>query len=337
MATQTLEATAPMRFTTLLIKLLGWGVLFSMAAYLANNILIFWFGWPGTGPALGDASVHGGEGSTALSDVQLGLYAGAIALAGWMAFASARGFRAEAQRINDFNAFFIRGCFWAVFMIGVADAVVSFLRIEELLEPLLGETIAAALRFPAGRALYLHTPLGILGFVLAARTRTLGFPWLALFVVIAELLIVVGRFVFSYEQAFMADLVRFWYSALFLFASAYTLFEDGHVRVDVVYAGLGDRAKGYVNAIGAVLLGMVLCWTILLAGTWGKANVINGPILTFEVTQASFGAYVKYLMAGFLGVFAVSMMLQFVVGLFDGVADIRGEPGRRERASDITH
>ena len=30
----------------------------------------------------------------------------------------------------------------------------------------------------------------------------------------------------------MGDLVRFWYAALF-FASAYTLKEDGHVRVDV--------------------------------------------------------------------------------------------------------
>lgn len=35
----------------------------------------------------------------------------------------------------------------------------------------------------------------------------------------------------------MADLVRFWYAALFLFASAYTLLEEGHVRVDVFYAG----------------------------------------------------------------------------------------------------
>jgi len=39
-------------------------------------------------------------------------------------------------------------------------------------------------------------------------------------------MIVISRFIFSYEQAFMADLVRFWYGALFLFASAYTLLED---------------------------------------------------------------------------------------------------------------
>ena len=49
-------------------------------------------------------------------------------------------------------------------------------------------------------------------------------------VVLAEFAIVVSRFVFSYEQAYMGDLVRFWYAALFLFASAYALSHEGHVR-----------------------------------------------------------------------------------------------------------
>ena len=73
---------------------------------------------------------------------------------------------------------------------------------------------------------------------MSLRAKTLGFPWLALLIVVAELAIVITRFVFSYEQAFMGDLVRFWYAALFLFASAYTLYEEGHVRVDVFYAGM---------------------------------------------------------------------------------------------------
>jgi len=59
--------------------------------------------------------------------------------------------------------------------------------------------------------------------VIGLFTRTLGFQWLALLIVIAELAIVFTRFIFSYEQAFMGDLVRFWYAALFLFASAHTL------------------------------------------------------------------------------------------------------------------
>ena len=62
----------------------------------------------------------------------------------------------------------------------------------------------------------------------------------------------------------MGDLVRYWYAALFLFASAYTLYDEGHVRVDIVYAGLRERTKGYANFIGTILLGLSTCWAILL-------------------------------------------------------------------------
>ena len=32
----------------------------------------------------------------------------------------------------------------------------------------------------------------------------------------------------------------------------------------------------------------------------GQSNLINAPLLSFEVSQSGYGMYVKYLMAGFL-------------------------------------
>ncbi|MDF1750377.1 MAG: TRAP transporter small permease subunit [Alphaproteobacteria bacterium] len=180
------------------------------------------------------------------------------------------------------------------------------------------------------RGPYVHFPLVILALIVAARTKTLGFQWLALLVVVAEMSIVVTRFVFSYEQAFQGDLVRFWYGALFLFASAYTLFEDGHVRVDVLYAGFSVKAKGIVNVFGCMVLGTSLCWVILIFGLWDKSSIVNSAILTYEVSQSGFGMYVKFWMAGFLAIFAVSMTIQFCSYMMESVADIRGEPGHRE-------
>jgi len=149
-------------------------------------------------------------------------------------------------------------------------------------------------------------------------------------IIIAELSIVITRFVFSYEQAFMGDLVRYWYSALFLLASAYTLHDEGHVRVDVLYAGFTARKKGLFNVIGALLLGIPTCWAILLVGFDGKQSIINSPVMSFEVTQTgSIGLYVKYQMAAFLGIFAATMLIQFISFLFEAVADYRDEPGHR--------
>lgn len=307
-----------------LVRSFGWAMLALMAAFLANAVLTFWFDFPGLGP------LWSGSSGGPLMWVQLALYIVLPALAiAHVLRTRERPLREDATRISDFNIFLVRAAFWMVLFVGVVDAVISFLRVEGLLPVLFGEEMALALGRSQFRGVWVHVPAMVLGIVFALRTRrgSLGFIWLSLLVVFAELLIVFSRFIFSYEQSFMGDLVRFWYAALFLFASAYTLLEDGHVRVDVFYAGFTRRAKGRVNAVGSILLGMTLCWTILLIGMASKSSVIIGPLLVFETTQTGFGMYVKYMMAGFLGVFAITMMIQFVAQLFDSVADMRGEPG----------
>jgi hypothetical protein len=73
---------------------------------------------------------------------------------------------------------------------------------------------------------------------------------------------------------------------------------------------------------------------ILIIGMGGRpSSIINSPILSFEVTQAGFGLYVKYLMAGFLGVFAVTMLIQFVSYFLDASPMSADEPGHRAPAS----
>ncbi len=47
--------------------------------------------------------------------------------------------------------------------------------------------------------------------------------------------------------------------------------------------------------------------------------------------------YVKYLLAAYLAVFAVTMMIQFSAYMLEGYADYRGDPGKRRIRTDITH
>ncbi len=317
-----------------IVRMFGWGTLAVMFAFLINNVLTFWVGWTGVAPLFGGSD----EGIGWQAIVQAAIYAGALFLA-FRHTQSRRGapLRGDAETVTGWNTFLIRAAFWVVFLVGLADMAISALRVEGMLPQLVGEEMASDLGRSQYRGFYVHGPLVLLGIALALVTRTLGFIWLALLVVVAELGIVFTRFVFSYEQAYMGDLVRFWYAALFLFASAYTLLEDGHVRVDVFYAGFARRRKAFVNATGSILLGMTLCWTVILLGMWDKTSIINSPILVYEVTQSGFGLYLKYFMAGFLAVFAVSMMMQFVAMLFDSIADRRGEPGGRDLDADIIH
>lgn len=296
----------------------------SMAAgaviFIVSNYLIYWQGWPGLGDFLA------GKGSAALGWAQVALYIiPGLAIAVYSFRSRQRTMRDDSATLSAISAFIIRWAFWIVLLVGLADAIISFVRIEGYLESWVGAELTRDLGVSRLRGAWVHYPLCVVALFIALFTRGISFVWLALLVVVAEFQIVLARFIFSYEQAFMGDLVRFWYAALFLFASAYTLIEEGHVRVDVLYSGFSDRNKAWCNTIGSALLGLPLCWVILTLGLGSKAAIINSPILSYETSQSGFGMYVKYLMAGFLGVFALSMLIQFMSYFLDYAADLRGE------------
>ncbi|MCG6930749.1 MAG: TRAP transporter small permease subunit [Desulfofustis sp.] len=318
------------------VRALALSIVAVMLVFLINNYLNCGQQWPG----LPFFFAHQGWfGLEALREplsppqlikgwLQLFSYLGAVAGAVfYVLLTPGRSLRSDSALLSGLAAYIIRASFWIVLIVGIADIVISFLRVEDLLAPLVGEEVAEALGRSHYRGAYVHLPLILLSCVIALFSRSLGFIWLTLLVVLAEFQIVVSRFIFSYEQPFMGDLVRFWYAALFLFASAYTLVQDGHVRVDVLYSRFPKPAKAWVNSVGTLLLGLPLGWIILVTGMWDKTSSINSPLFSLEVSQSIYGLYVKYLMVGFLAVYAVSMIVQFCSYLLDHVADLREKPG----------
>jgi len=302
------------------VRIFGWAILSILAVFLFNDFLTYWLGWPGA---------FGGSTSTR-SWVQAGLYGAAMLFAVLYVLGTrGRSLRADRNQIFRINSFLIRTAFWAVLLIGLVDVALAFLRGEDLLENLVGKQLAFSLARAEIRGAYVHMPLIAVSILIAAFTRTIGVVWLALLIVVAELLIVMSRFVFSYEQLYMTDLVRFWYAALFLFGCAYTLREEGHVRVDVLYTHFAPRTKGLINALGTVLLGMPFCWLILIVGMSGRTGIINSSLLTYEIEGLGDGMYILYLMTVFMAMFAISMLIEFVGFLFDAAADYRREPGGR--------
>jgi TRAP-type mannitol/chloroaromatic compound transport system permease small subunit len=319
----------------LLARMFAYLMVSGLFLYLINNYLVYWqempgpyllflhYGWFGLeGGALEPAQVSLGWGQ---------LIAYLVVLVGCLVYVlktTQRTLQQDSVRLARISAYVIRFAFWGVTLIGAVDMLISLLRVEDLLEGIAGEWLTGQLGRPVFRGTYVHYPLLVVALVLAAWLPRTSFSWLALYCVLAEFMIVITRFVFSYEQAYMGDVVRFWYAALFLFASAHTLVEEGHVRVDVLYTGFRRRKKAIFDTIGCLFLGIPICWVILMHGMGGRGNSINSPLLSFEVSQSGYGMYVKYIMAGFLIIFAVTMMIQFLSYLLYNVAQIcdRDEP-----------
>ena len=299
------------------LRIFSWSIIFLTFAFLINNILNNWYDFPGVDKFFASYNIFFEirneltQSENFKSWIQFSIYLIAILISFIYVKLYKVKLEKDSEYLSNFSAYIIRSCFWAVLIIGIVDMILSFLRVEDFLIPLFGESLGMNLGKSIFRGTYVHFPLLILAFIIGYFTRTLGFFWLAFLVVIAEFQIVVARFIFSYEQTFMGDIVRFWYGSLFLFASSYALIKEGHVRVDILYTNFSKNGKAWSNLLGSMLLGIPICATILLRGMWCEHCILNAPIRSFEQSMSGYGMQVKYLMAGFLAVYALTMLIQF--------------------------
>ena len=304
---------------SLYLRIISYSVLAFTLAFLINNFLTVWSDWPGIKKIFSHHEMFGFkkkalEGSDLnYGYMQIGLYLICIAAVVFYVFKTySQTLEQDSKILSRFSAYLVRSSFWAVFLVGVADFVISFMVVERLWEAIFSPEVKALMVKAPVRITYIHFPIILISFVIGYFTKSVGFIWLAVLVVVSEFVIVLSRFIFSYEQAFQGDLVRFWYAALYLFASAYALIHEGHVRVDVLYSSFSEKKKAWTNMVGSAVLGVPLTLIVLFLGLNGKASIINGPVVAFEVTQqGSNGLYLLYLMAVYLAVFAVTMLIQF--------------------------
>lgn len=73
---------------------------------------------------------------------------------------------------------------------------------------------------------------------------------------------VILRYFFNDVSIAMQELEWHLFAAMFMFGIGYTLKEDGHVRVDVIYDELSTKTKAIINIIGSLLF--ALPFTVLV-------------------------------------------------------------------------
>lgn len=79
-----------------------------------------------------------------------------------------------------------------------------------------------------------------------------GSAWLSLMMVLVTLLIVLLRYVFQIGSIALQESVIYVNALVFTLGAAYTLKEQGHVRVDIFYSGFAPRQKALVDTVGVI-------------------------------------------------------------------------------------
>ena len=94
-----------------------------------------------------------GPDAAALAGLQILLYL--LAIAGPATFdvrSKSRSLREDDATMTAIAAYIVKAAFWTVLLVGLVDAFISFLRVEDLLRPLFGDNwpwILAATNFGA--------------------------------------------------------------------------------------------------------------------------------------------------------------------------------------------
>jgi TRAP-type mannitol/chloroaromatic compound transport system permease small subunit len=159
--------------------------------------------------------------------------------------------------------------------------------------PETSRTISASLAFA-----------GCIDRLTAAIGRTVA--WACLLVVMVQFTVVVMRYVFGLGSIWLTETIIYGHATLFMLASAWTLREGGHVRVDVFYADAGPRRRALVDLCGSLLL--LLPFMLVLLSFAVPYVARSWAIL--ETSRETSGLPAVYLLKTLIPAFALLMALQ---------------------------
>jgi TRAP-type mannitol/chloroaromatic compound transport system permease small subunit len=94
-----------------------------------------------------------------------------------------------------------------------------------------------------------------------------GTSWVAVGLVVVVFSDVVMRYLFNKSYVFVQELEWHLFSFIFLIGAGYTLLNDSHVRVDIVYQRYGPRGKAWTNLLGVIFFLIPGC-LLIIATSW---------------------------------------------------------------------
>jgi TRAP-type mannitol/chloroaromatic compound transport system permease small subunit len=130
--------------------------------------------------------------------------------------------------------------------------------------------------------------------------------WLCLLLVLLQFAVVLLRYALGIGSIWLSESVIYFHAALFMLAAAWTLQENGHVRVDVFYSKASPRVKAAVDLMGSLLLLLPFMAVIL----WFALPYVARSWSILERSREASGLPLVYLLKTLIPLFALSMALQ---------------------------
>ncbi|MBK5930224.1 TRAP transporter small permease subunit [Halochromatium salexigens] len=114
-------------------------------------------------------------------------------------------------------------------------------------------------------ALARHLPRLADGLDWVNRAVGTAVAWLALAMVLVTFIVVVLRYGFDAGSIALQESITYMHATLFMLGVAYTLRQDAHVRVDILYQRFTRRGRAWVDLLGTLFLLTPVCVFLFIA------------------------------------------------------------------------
>ena len=147
-----------------------------------------------------------------------------------------------------------------------------------------------------------------------------GVAWLTLLMVLLTFSIVILRYGFNLGWIWLQEIVIYLHVAVFTIAAAWTLQQDGHVRVDIFYTDMPTKKRALVNLLGTLLFLIPFCLFVLIISWPYVAN--SWQLL--ESSREAGGLPLVFVLKSLILVLPALLLGQAVIGGIDAWKTLRG-------------
>ena len=167
------------KITARYLRILSYSVLAFTLAFLINNILTVWVDWPGVKKIFSHYELFGFKQKALQGSelnygyLQIGIYL--ICIAGVILYVFktySQTLEHDSEILSKFSAYLVRSSFWAVFLVGVADFIISFMVVERLWEAIFSPEVKAFMVKATERITFIHFPIILGSFIIGYFTKS---------------------------------------------------------------------------------------------------------------------------------------------------------------------
>ena len=147
--------------------------------------------------------------------------------------------------------------------------------------------------------------------------------WLTLFMVLVTFVVVVMRYVFDAGLIWLQESVVWMHAVVFMVGAAYTLQQEGHVRVDIFYREMSATGKAWIDLLGVLVFLLPLCAFL----AWKSVDFVAVSWKLQEASREAGGLPYPLipLLKSILVVMPIAVGLQGISLLLRCVQTIRGD------------